>query len=270
MRSHLLLTLTGAVVFSAGLSARQKPAENNLDLSAGIQAYKDGRFEEAKQNFARAIAHDPANAKVHSYLGMTYAQEFVPGVYSPENTVLGQRAIEQYKMALQLDTADSNAIKGIAYVFQQMRMFDDAEEYYRKAIETDPKDPENYYLIAVLDWTQTYQPRMELRAKLNMKPDQPLIRQAECWSVRDANKDRVESGIQLLKKAIELRRDYDDAMAYMNLMYRERADIQCGDAKAYAADLKIADEWIDVTIAAKKKKEMEQGAPQLPTLAAPQ
>jgi hypothetical protein len=57
----------------------------------------------------------------------------------------------------------------------------------------------------------------------------------------------------MLKKAIELRRDYDDAMAYMNLMYRERADIQCRDAKAYAADLKTADDWVDLTIATKRK-----------------
>ena len=40
----------------------------------------------------------------------------------------------------------------------------------------------------------------------------------------------------------------------MNLMYRERADIQCGDAKSYAADLKIADDWVDLTLAAKKRK----------------
>ena len=40
----------------------------------------------------------------------------------------------------------------------------------------------------------------------------------------------------------------------MNLMYRERADIQCSDAKAYAADLKTADDWVDLTIATKKRK----------------
>ena len=45
----------------------------------------------------------------------------------------------------------------------------------------------------------------------------------------------------MVRKAIELKPDYDDAMAYMNLMYRERADIQCGDPKANASDLKSAD-----------------------------
>jgi hypothetical protein len=38
----------------------------------------------------------------------------------------------------------------------------------------------------------------------------------------------------------------------MNLMYRERADIQCDDPIARAADLKTADEWVDKTMAIKK------------------
>jgi hypothetical protein len=95
---------------------------------------------------------------------------------------------------------------------------------------------------------------MELRAKLDLKQLEPLIRSAECWQLRDANRELVDDGIAMLKKAIELRRDYDDAMAYMNLMYRERADIQCDDAKGYAADLKTADDWVDLTIATKKRR----------------
>jgi hypothetical protein len=43
-------------------------------------------------------------------------------------------------------------------------------------------------------------------------------------------------------------------MAYMNLMYRERADIQCGDPKAYTADIKSADSWVDMTISVKERK----------------
>ena len=43
-------------------------------------------------------------------------------------------------------------------------------------------------------------------------------------------------------------------MAYLNLMYRERADVQCDDPAARAADLKTADEWVDKTMATKKAK----------------
>jgi len=196
MRSHRFLMLACALVVSAMvLSARQQPDESDSELNLGIEAYKHARNEEARQHFERAVVRDPTDAKAHLYLGTTYAQEFIPGADSPENNVFGQRAIEQYKIVLELDAANVSAAKGIAYLFLQMKKFDSAEEYYRKAIEIDPKDPENYYLIAVLDWTLSYQLRMELKAKLNLKPEQPLIRRAECWTVQDANKERVASGI---------------------------------------------------------------------------
>ena len=68
----------------------------------------------------------------------------------------------------------------------------------------------------------------------------------------------VEDGINMLNQALKFRPDYDDAMAYMNLLYRERADYNCysDDAKA---DLKTADEWVDKTMATKKAKAEKSG-----------
>ena len=48
-------------------------------------------------------------------------------------------------------------------------------------------------------------------------------------------------------------------MAYMNLMYRERADYECDNPDARTADLKTADNWVDKTIATKKEKANRQG-----------
>ena len=68
----------------------------------------------------------------------------------------------------------------------------------------------------------------------------------------------IEDGIAELEKALQLRPDYDDAMAYLNLLYRERGDLQCDDPAAHAADLKTADEWVDKTMATKKAKAEKQ------------
>jgi TorA maturation chaperone TorD len=64
----------------------------------------------------------------------------------------------------------------------------------------------------------------------------------------------IEDGISKLDKAIQLRPNYDDAMAYMNLMYREKADLECTDLAARDQDLKTADEWVDKAMAAKRAK----------------
>ncbi len=51
----------------------------------------------------------------------------------------------------------------------------------------------------------------------------------------------VNDGLAMLTKAVSLREDYDDAMAYLNLLYRLRADVDCANKEAHAADLKKAD-----------------------------
>ena len=113
----------------------------------------------------------------------------------------------------------------------------------------------------MIDWTQTYQPRMEQKAKLGLKPDEALKDKKVCEELRTKNQDVVEEGMTMLKKALQLRPDYDDAMAYLNLMCREKADIECGDPEARAADLKKADEWVDKTMATKAAKAEKQAGP---------
>ena len=67
-----------------------------------------------------------------------------------------------------------NSAKGIAYLYLNMKKWDDAKKYYRMASDLDPNDPEPYYSVGVIDWTACYQPRMEERAKLGMKPEENL------------------------------------------------------------------------------------------------
>jgi tetratricopeptide (TPR) repeat protein len=254
MRSPRRIVFLIGVLGSCVLVAYAQSPNRNPELDLGVQAYKNAKYEEAIFHFEKAVANEPANVTAHMYLATAYAQNFIPGVDTPDNLRSGQAAITQYKQLLVLDSSNANATKAIAYLYLQMKKFDLAKQYYRKASKIDPNDPENYYSMGVIEWTQTYQPRMETRAKLELKPEQSMINHTECWRVRDLNQERVADGIEMLKKAIERRPEYDDAMAYMNLMYRERADIQCGDSKASDADLKTADEWVDLTLAVKKRK----------------
>jgi hypothetical protein len=63
----------------------------------------------------------------------------------------------------------------------------------------------------------------------------------------------VDEGIASLQKAIQLREDYDDAMAYLNLLYRQKADMETTPA-AHDADIKSAEDLVDKVKAIKQKK----------------
>ncbi len=261
MRLHAF-SLVGLIFLSIVATAAPQTTKEHSQLELGVLSFKARQYDEAIQHFQKAVLAEPENINAHLWMANALAETYIPGAGSRENVRQGELAIEQYQKVVELDPSNMNATKGAAYLNLQMKKFNTAKRLYRKASEIDPNDPETYYSTAVIDWTQTYQPRMEVRTKLGLRPEQPMIQFPECTQLRDANAELVAEGIELLKKAIELKHDYDDAMAYMNLMYRERADIQCGDPRANASDLKNADRWVDMTLSIKKKKAEQEGAKQ--------
>jgi len=262
------LTSFGTLLFL--LSALTCGAQTyRSELLLGVDAYKNSRYEEAIQHFKKAIELDSSQVNAHMYLATTYVSQFIPGVDTADNKAVAEGAIEEYRHLLDMDGSTEsklNSSKGIAYVYLNMKQFPEAKQYYQKASSLDPSDPEAYYSIGVIDWTQSYQPRMEARAKLGMRPEENLNakdpgQRQICDELMAKNRATVEDGIDNLNKAIQLRPDYDDAMAYLNLMYRERADLQCNNLVLRSEDLKTADHWVDETLRVKKMKaEKEAGA----------
>ncbi len=250
-----VLIAVGAALFSATGCNKLKARDQ---LNKGVASYKNARYEQAIDHFQNAVSLDPGLENARLYLATAYTQLYIPEVDTPDNVRLAEQAIDQFKAVLQRDPKSVTSVKGIAYLYLQQKKFGDANAYYRKALEIDPNDPESYYTLGVIAWTQSYKPRMEARAKLGLKPDEPLKDKKVCQSLKDANWQIIQDGLDSLNKALQLRPDYDDAMAYVNLLYREKADLECGDPAARAADEKTADEWVDKTMATKKMKVEKQ------------
>jgi tetratricopeptide (TPR) repeat protein len=200
------------------------------------------------------------------YLAGAYQAQFVPGADTPDNNRMAEQAIQQYQKVLDANPGREQKItaaKGIAGLYFNLKKFDDSKKYHRIVAELDPKDPEPYYSIGVMDWTESYAPRMEERAKLGMRPEENLNPKNKdqkklCEELQTKNMPVIQDGMDNLKKALEIRPDYDDAMAYMNLIYREKADVECNDLPQRAEDLKTADHWQDETLRVRKENMQKQ------------
>lgn len=264
-KSIRLLTLAAAMLALVSAVGCNKLRARD-QLNKGVTAYKNAKYEEAIDDFQHATALDPSLINAKMYLATAYAQQYIPGADTPDNNKMAEEAIKQYQAVLDMNPPRDqkvNAAKGIAYLYLNMKKFDDAKKYYRMAADLDPNDPEPYYSVGVIDWTACYQPRMEERAKIGMKPDEELSAKNKdqkkvCEELKAKNEPLIDEGIENLNKAIQLRPDYDDAMAYLNLMYREKADVECDDLAARQQDLKTADHWVDETLATKKAKAEKQ------------
>jgi tetratricopeptide (TPR) repeat protein len=277
MNKHIRLLMLAAVALALLSSVGCSKLRARDQLNKGVTAYKNAKYEEAIDHFQQSVALDSTLINAKMYLATAYAQQYIPGADTPDNNKMAEEAIKQYLSVLDMNAARDqkvNSAKGIAYLYLNMKKFDDAKKFYRMAGDMDPNDPEPYYSVGVIDWTACYQPRMEERAKLGLKPDENLSAKNKdqkkvCADLKTKNWPSVAEGIESLNKAIQLRPDYDDAMAYLNLMYREKADVECDDLNARQQDLKTADHWVDQTLLTKKAKAEKQPGTQGITLDQP-
>jgi len=115
------------VVFAAALVMLSSTGCAKLQardhLNKGVQAYKNSKFEQAIDHFQQAVALDPtllnAGLSGHGLCAAVYS-----GRRYSENNHYGEQAIDQYKQVLQKDPKNINSIKGIAYLYLQMKKFD--------------------------------------------------------------------------------------------------------------------------------------------------
>jgi tetratricopeptide (TPR) repeat protein len=253
-----VLAVAAALLSTAGcnkLRARDQ-------LNKGVQAYKNALYDQAIDHFRNAVGLDDDLKVAKLYLATAYAQQYVPGVDTPENRRMAQQAIDEYRAVLDKDPSSVNSLKGIAYLYMNMKDWDKSREYYKKAITIDPNDPELYYSLGVISWTQAYKDAADLKAKSNLKVDDPYKGKQDqkfCDELRTKDGPVVDEGIQMLQTAVEKRQDYDDAMVYLNLLYRRKAnDFSCDDPATMAGLVRTANEWSDKAMAARKKKAEEK------------
>jgi len=167
---------------------------------------------------------------------------------------------------LDSDTNNLSAIDGIGSLLFQMagqpfdeKGFQESKTYHQRHIQIKPDDPEPYYWIGVIDWTLAFRANGEMRRDYNtnnirkqIHDDQPLPPAVRADYAAKYG-PLVDEGITDLQKAISLKPDYDDAMAYLGLLYRRKADMV--DSMDERASLqKQADDLLDKIKEIKQKR----------------
>jgi tetratricopeptide (TPR) repeat protein len=233
----------------------------------GVQSFNAGQTEQAIEFFQQAKELDPTLLNAYLALAASYASQYIPGAPSEENLKRGMAAIEEFKRVLELDQKNLAALEGLGSIYYSMagtpfdpEKFEEAKKYQRRRIEIAPDNPEPYYWIGVINWAQAFRANNEVRSKYNAtarrrvaenEPLPPAVR-AEFEA---SHGPMVEEGIENLRKALNLRQDYDDAMAYLNLLYRQKADIVTS-AEEREQLLDDADRLVD-RVREIKQKQME-------------
>jgi tetratricopeptide (TPR) repeat protein len=252
----VLLAIVSGATGCAKLQARDL-------LNKGVAAFRNGQYDASIEDFKKSRDLDPDLLNARLYLATAYATEYIPGAPSDDNVRVGEQAVTEFQDVLTHDPGNLAAIDGIGSILFNMAgtpftpdKFQESKSYHQKHISLSPNDPEPYYWIGVVDWTLAYRGNGELRQKYNsenakkqLKEGDPLPDNLRASFAQEYG-PMVDEGMQMLDKAVQLRPDYADAMAYQNLLLRQKADMV--DAATRASLEKQADDLLD------KVKEIKQ------------
>ena len=257
----ILPTLGVLLLFSTGCAK----LESRDQLNKGVTAFRNNKYVDAVNHFKEALNLDPSSENARAYLAVSYMVQWVPGAESKDNQKNYDMARKTFNDILSKQPTNSMALAYMASMAfqtaangtdeQKHAALEEARKWNERRIEVDPKDPEPYYYLGVIDWSEAFPAVRQARSEEKMKADDPgPLKDAK---VKDDLKSKydamIDSGLEQLNKCLTNDKENEDAMSYMNLLYREKAALadNVDQAKDYVSK---AESWADKSLEMRKIK----------------
>jgi tetratricopeptide (TPR) repeat protein len=238
-------------------------------INKGAAAFKNAKYADAVEQFKQAAALDPSNPNARLYMGASYMVQWIPGAESPENMEFAAKAREQFNQVIEKDPDDKAALTtaysslgSMAYnqaqslpSDQKLAKFDEAAKWNKKLIEVDPQSKDAYYFLGVIAYQKFHPAYVITGINEKMKPDEPgpFKDKKTREELRNQYGAIIDEGIANLNKALEIDKEYEDAMAYLNLLIREKAYL-LDDKDEYPKQIEIADKYLQQALDTRKAK----------------
>jgi len=261
MKLNARIPLLVALLMLLGTATGCNFLKSRDQLNKGIAAFKNAQYEQATSYFQNAVQLDPNNPNAKLYLATTYASQVVPGLMDPANLAMAQKALDGFNDVLKKNPNDLTALKQIASIDRNINKLDQAKADELKVISIAPNEPEAYYIVGFVDWKEAYNNAVGILAADGLTDagdGNPKMTKGACAKIQAANAALVDEGIKYLEKAVDLNPNYDDAMQYLQLSYRRKADLDCGNDAARKADMAQVDMWTQKAMGARKTNELNK------------
>ena len=234
-----------------------------MEIKAANEAYQKEDWPLALTHYKRAREIDPSFADLDRLVGYSEIGLYVPDDKTPKNEAHADAAIVELNRYLQkrpddriardalinmylnanrttqaIDyfvaylkghPADLEAVKSIATLYAKQGDFNKSLEWYQKITLLDAKNPESFYIFGVVCYE---------KVSKNMAGADPAQKM-----------ELINRGKEALQKAIDMKPDYAEAMAYLNLLWRQQALVDAiTDPVKAQADVAQADAIRNQTI----------------------
>jgi beta-lactamase regulating signal transducer with metallopeptidase domain len=161
---------------------------------------------------------------------------------------------------LAIDPANQAGLNGMLVLSNLAKQPAEARQWALKMTALYPNEKTSYYCVGFADWSIVYPRVQAVRTAAGMRPEDTnfIPDAATRANLRSEVGPLIDEGMQMLDKALQMDPQYADAAAYMNLLYRLRANVTETAAESKAAIVQ-ADEWVGKALAAKKAIPLASG-----------
>ncbi|HUJ15012.1 MAG TPA: hypothetical protein VL284_14595 [Thermoanaerobaculia bacterium] len=230
-----MLCLIGALTLTFGLFGCEKIRARS-EIKAANDAYEHEDYGTALVHYTRARQIDASFADLDRMIGYSEIGLYVPDDKSPKNEAHADaaiaeltrylrkrpndriardalinmylnanrtsQAIDYFRNYLNQHPADLDAVKSIATLYAKQGNFNESLNWYQKITLLDSKNPEAFYIFGVVCYEKVHKnPPADDNEKLSI----------------------IQKGKDALQHAIDMKPDYFESMAYLNLLWREQA-----------------------------------------------
>ncbi len=223
-------------------------------LNQGVQEFKSARYAEATDNFRKAVYADPSNVQAHLYLATALDMQYIPGAQDAANLQFAEDATAEFQKVLELQPDNKLALASLASLSYNEKKFDESVEWNKKVVAVDPNNKEAYYTLGVLAWSRWLPLDRQARLDSHQHPDDPgPIGDVQTRAnLRATWLPILDEGVKNTEHALQIDPKYSDAMAYLNLLIRYRADLD-DTTEQYNADIAQANQWMQKSLETKRE-----------------
>lgn len=252
------------------VSCRQ--IQSRMKIKDANAAYHAEDYETALKLYQDALALGGKFPELYRSIGYSYIGLYKPGVDEPQNAQYADLAIQNLQKYLQIRPEDTAVEEVMVNLFLNANRTSQAIQWFEAKLEENPEDVSMMKSLVNLVAKQgNFEKTMELWERIaqleNDKAESHYTYGVVLYEKvsKDPPADREETlrliqrGQEALGHAIELRKEYFDALVYMNLLYREQAKLAESEEEQQELFAK-ADEYRNeaIAIARKRAKEAEE------------
>jgi tetratricopeptide (TPR) repeat protein len=260
-RTSILLLAALLALSAAGCAKVQARAE----LKKGNSYYQQEQYSKAMDYFKRGLDLDPDATFAWRSLGLSALAMYRPGDDTPKNLEYGRTSIDAFEKYLAEYPNDEKVEDYLMAMYVNLKKYDEALSFIDRRSQERPDEAPKLQVARSNILTQAGRLDKALQLAQALPPEQ---RSVSLYSIGMTAWDKVfhdpgtmdfeernklvDMGIDAVKKAVDAKPDYSEAMVCYGLLLREKAKMETDGEKRLALEQQATD-WRNKAIELRKK-----------------